>query len=131
MAVCDGGVKRILVVEDEPAISDLCRRLLAGEGFEVDIAINGKAAQDMIGERDDYDLYLIDIRTPEMTGPELYEWLKAKHPQMASRVIFTSGDVMRGDTGAFLERAGRPFLPKPFRPDELKAIVAEASKGAP
>lgn len=130
MTSSDSRARRALVVEDEPAIGDLCRRLLAGEGFEVDVAINGKVAQDLIGKRY-YDLCLIDIRTPEMTGPELYEWLKAKHPQMASRVIFTSGDVMRGDTGAFLERAGRPFLPKPFRPDELKAIVAEASKGAP
>ncbi len=66
-----------------------------------------------------------------MTSTELYEWLEEKHPQMASRVIFTTGDVIRGDTSAFLERAGRPLLPKPFRPDDLKAIVAEALKGAP
>ena len=130
MSSPDTNVKRVLVVEDEPAISDLCRRVLAAEGFEVDVAINGKVAQDVIEERY-YDLCLIDIRTPEMTGPELYEWLEEKHPQMAGRVIFTTGDVIRGDTGAFLERAGRPFLPKPFHPGDLKAIVAEALKGAP
>jgi len=76
------GAKRILIVEDEPAISDVCRRVLTGEEFEVDIAVNGKVAQDMLEERQ-YDLCLLDIRTPTMNGIELYQWLKEKHPQLA------------------------------------------------
>ncbi len=39
-----GGAKRILVVEDEPAINAVCRRVLTSEGFEVDIAVNGKVS---------------------------------------------------------------------------------------
>jgi len=54
------GAKRILVVEDEPAISDVCQRVLTGEGFEVDIAVNGKVAQGMIEEKQ-YDICLIDM----------------------------------------------------------------------
>ena len=122
-----GGAKRILVVEDEPAISDICRRVLTSEGFEVDIAVNGKVAQDIL-EKKQYDLCLVDIRTPTMNGRELYQWLKEKHPQLASRVIFTTGDVMGGDTQTFLEQAARPFLPKPFTPDELRAIMRETIK---
>jgi len=38
--------KKILVVEDEPAIYELCRRVLTDEGFEVDTAVNGKVAQE-------------------------------------------------------------------------------------
>ena len=121
------GAKRILIVEDEPAISDVCRRILTGEGFEMDIAVNGKVAQDMLKEKQ-YDLCLFDIRTPVMDGKELYQWLKEKHPQQASRVIFTTGDVMSGDTQSFLEQASRPFLPKPFTPAQLKAIMREALK---
>ena len=121
------GAKRILIVEDEPAISDVCRRILTGEGFEMDIAVNGKVAQDMLKEKQ-YDLCLFDIRTPVMDGKELYQWLKEKHPQQASRVIFTTGDVMGGDTQSFLEQASRPFLPKPFTPAQLKAIMREALK---
>ncbi len=45
----DTGTKRILVVEDEPAICALCQRVLTREGFEVDIAVNGKEAQDYGG----------------------------------------------------------------------------------
>ena len=127
MKTRESNVKRILIVEDEPAISAVCRRVLTGEGFQVDVAVNGKVAQDMIAEKQ-YDLCLIDIRTPEMNGKELYQWLKEKHPQLAGRVIFTTGDVMGGDIQGFLQQAARPFLPKPFSLDELKAIVREALK---
>ena len=118
------GEKRILVVEDEPAICELCRRVLSGEGFEVDIAVDGKVAQDMI-EKQQYHLFLLDIRLPAMTGKELYQWLQEKHPQLANRVIFTSGSVIVVDTATFLKQTGRPSLPKPFTPDELKTIIRE------
>ena len=124
-----GSLKRILIVEDEPAICELCRRVLTGEGFEVDIAANGKVAQDML-VRKDYDLCLIDIKLPVMNGKELYQWLQEKHPQQASRVVFTTGSAMGGDTQSFLEQTARPFLPKPFAPDELKGVVREALKEA-
>ena len=120
-------VNRILVVEDEPAICDLCKRVLSGEGFEVGIAANGKVAQDMIEDKK-YDLFLVDIRTPEMDGRELYQWMQEKHLQLASRVIFTSGSVIGKDTMAFIDQTGRLFLPKPFTPDELKTIVTETLK---
>ncbi len=127
MKTPDGSVKRILVVEDEPAICDLCRRVLTGEDFAVDIAVNGKVAQDMI-EGKQYDLCLVDIKTPAMDGKELYQWLKEKHPQQARRVIFTTGSVISGDTITFIQQTGKPFLLKPFTPDELKTIVREALK---
>ena len=122
-----GSGKRILVVEDEPAISEVCLRVLIGECFEADIAANGMIAQDMVGKKH-YDLCLIDIRTPAMNGKELYQWLVEKHHQLAERVIFTTGDVMGGDTQRFLEQAARPFLPKPFTPDGLRAVVRQALK---
>ena len=116
------GARRILIVEDEPAISQVCRRALTGEGFEMDIAVNGSVAQDMLEEKD-YDLYLIDIRTPVMNGKQLYQYIINKHGEMANRVIFTTGDTADGYTQRFLEIAGRPYLLKPFTLDELKAIV--------
>ncbi len=118
------GAKRMLVVEDEPAISQVCLRTLTSEGFEVDIAVNGKVAQDMLGEKD-YDLCLIDIRTPVMNGKQLYQCIQEKHPKLIDRVIFTSGDVMSKDIQGFLDQTARPFLPKPFTPDELRTIVRE------
>ena len=116
--------KKILIVDDEPEICHICQRVLTEEGFEVDIASNGKVAQAMI-EGKQYDLGLVDIRTPAMSGKELYYWLWTRHPQLASRVIFTTGDVMGGDTKDFLEQTKRSFLAKPFTPDDLKTIIKE------
>ena len=121
------GVKSILIVEDEPAICELCQRVLVDEGFEVEVAANGKLAQGMIAVKQ-YDLFLVDIRTPTMNGMELYQWLKEKHPQLASSVIFTTGSVIPGATTSFIEQTGRPFLPKPFTPDELTTIVRKTLK---
>jgi len=120
----NGGIGRILVVEDEPAISQVCRRVLVKEGFEVDSAINGEVAQDMLRKKD-YDLILIDVRTPVMNGKEFYQYISEKCGKLVDRVVFTTGDVIGGDTKVFLKRSGRPFLPKPFTPDELKTIVRE------
>ncbi len=118
------GIKRILVVEDEPAIGEVCQRSLSTLGFEVAIANNGRVAKDRLS-KGDYTLILIDMKTPIMNGRQLYHHIKEKYPRLAERVIFTTGDVLGGDTQRFLEQAHRPFLPKPFSPDELKAIVRE------
>ena len=120
------GIK-ILVVEDEQVISRVCMRILRAEGFEVDIAINGQIAKDMVSKKE-YALCLIDIRTPIMNGMELYQCLKEEHPELASRVLFTSGDVLSSSIAGFLREANRPYLRKPFTPDELRTAVAETLK---
>ena len=116
---------RILVVEDEPGIVELCRIVLEGHGFEIDTALEGDQASKLITRDDAYDLCLVDIRTPVMNGKEFYQWLLAEHPQLADVVVFTTGDTVSGDMDGFLKRTGRPLLPKPFTPGELRSIVRE------
>ncbi len=77
-------------------------------------------------EKKEYDLILIDIRTPVMNGKQLYQSINDRHPGLTGRVIFTTGDLLGGDTKSFLEQSGRLFLPKPFTPDELRTVVKEA-----
>jgi CheY-like chemotaxis protein len=125
MEKLDTGVKRILVVEDEPAISQVCQLVLTRDGFEVDTAVNGRMAQGML-EEGGYDLILMDIRMPVMNGREFYQILKSRYPKLADSVIFATGDVIGSDTRKFLNQSGRPVLTKPFTPDELKTIVREA-----
>jgi len=115
---------RVLVVEDEPGIRQVCLRVLTGEGFEVDIADNGRDALDMLAEKD-YDFCLIDVRIPVMSGKELYQCIINLYPKLADRVVFTTGDVIDSYTQRFLELAERPFLLKPFGPDELRTMVRE------
>lgn len=120
--------RRALVVEDEPSISQICQRILMAQGFDVDIAMNGLIAKKMVDDRS-YDLCLTDIRTPAMDGIQLYQYLEQEHPELARRVIFTTGDVMSGYIAQFLEGTKRPFLPKPFTPDELKQVIRDAFAG--
>jgi len=117
--------KKVLVVEDEPSIRGICQRVLSGKGFEVDLADNGKSAQALINQKE-YDFFLVDIRTPAMNGIEFYQWLKSTKPSLTRRVIFTTGDMMHDDIEAFLKQTGRPYLPKPFTPNELLTIVNKA-----
>ncbi len=122
------GRKTILVVEDEPAISQVCLRTLTGDGYDVDIAVNGAIAQDMLAKKE-YDLCLIDVRTPIMNGKELYQHIKEDHPESAQKVVFTTGAVMDEKVETLLKEANRPYLPKPFTPDELRTIVRQVLKG--
>jgi DNA-binding response OmpR family regulator len=124
MKKSSAGLNKILVVEDEPAISQVCQKVLTSEGLEVDTGINGEVAQDMLGGKD-YDLCLIDIKTPVMNSRHLYQCIREKHSKLANGVMFTTGDVICGNTQSYLGQAGRPFLSKPFTPDKLKAIVRE------
>jgi len=122
MTEASGRDKRSLVVEDEPSIARMCVRALGTEGFEVDVAVDGKSAQERL-RRNMYDLCLIDIRTPGMSGIELYQQLEEDGSEMTKRIIFTTGDVINDNIKAFLEETGRPFLPKPFTPDELRSVI--------
>ena len=114
----------ILVVEDEPGIRQVCQRALTRQGYQVDFVTNGATAEDML-IKEDYDLLVIDIKTPVMNGKEFYQNIKDRHPKLLDRLIFTTGDVISSDTQDFLKQTGRPFLLKPFTPSELQSIVKE------
>ena len=114
--------KRALVIEDEPIISRVCRKILTAEGFDVDLAANGLIAKEMVAKKE-YDLCLSDVRTPEMNGMEFYAYIEKEFPVLANKVVFTTGDVFSGNINIFLKTCKRPFLQKPFLPDELKKIV--------
>ncbi|MFY9812937.1 MAG: response regulator [Dehalococcoidales bacterium] len=119
--------KRILAIDDEPVISRVSLRVLKSDGFEVDIAGNGLVAKEMTGKTD-YDLYLCDIRMPEMNGMEFYEYLRQVHPGCETRVIFVSGDTMNNEVRTFLSGKRNLFLVKPFTPEELRTVIQKALK---
>jgi DNA-binding response OmpR family regulator len=60
-----------------------------------------------------------------MDGKRLFRWIKEAKPELLTGVIFTTGDSINPDTRDFLDKAGKPFLPKPFTLDELKIIIRE------
>jgi two-component system NtrC family sensor kinase len=119
------GSGRILLVDDEPHILHYMRATLEAWGHRVDLATDGEEA--VARARDGaYDLIITDVRMPNLGGRELYERLSREAPAAAARVVFSTGDTVRDDTMAFLERAGRPVLHKPFKLAELRQVLAAA-----
>jgi len=116
--------RRVLVVEDETGIAAVCMRTLNREGFQVDIAVDGKIALEMWAKKI-YDLCISDIRTPRMNGIELYRQLEIECPESINKFIFTTGDVLSDNVKTFLGETGRAYLPKPFTPENLRAIVKQ------
>jgi len=127
MERANGTRGRILIVEDDAVICRLCQVVLTGDGFEVDIASNGKIAQEKLAKCD-YALLIIDLRMP-MNGQGFYQFLAVKFPMLSSKVIFTTGDTLSQETRHFLESSKKPLLSKPFGPQDLKAIVSKTLIG--
>jgi CheY-like chemotaxis protein len=109
---------KVLVVEDEPAIAQVCLRVLTPKGYEVALASDGREAIRRLSV-ETFNVCLIDVRTPNMSGEELYSWIIEHAQFLSSGVILTTGDVASGETARFLAETGRPTLPKPFSPAEL------------
>ena len=119
--------RHVLLVEDEPGVSRVIRKMLEPEGARVDLAANGSVARQMLDAHNEaYDILLVDARTPVMDGRELYRYLESQHPELARRVVFITGDVMRHGFGSFLDSSGRPYLAKPFSREELLDTIARA-----
>ncbi len=115
----------VLLLEDEPVISRATGRTLAADGFNVDIAVNGLVAKDKVDTSDNYDLLILDIKTPMMNGMELYDYLMLQHPELADRVIFVTGDSLGASTKTFLDMVKRPWLDKPYTPNQLRSLIKE------
>jgi PAS domain S-box-containing protein len=116
---------KILVVDDEKVIMDLVKRVLAGEGYEVETVDNATDALKKIeGKR--YNLVLIDIKMPGMDGVELYKRIQKIAKSLARRVIFITGDIMGADTEKFLSETKVAHIDKPFDAEQLSREVRRA-----
>jgi len=116
---------RILVIDDEPHILHYMRATLEAWGHAVEVASDGEAGLELAAAGA-FDLILSDLRMPRLTGREFFEALQHRNPEAASRVVFSTGDTVHGDTTAFLESQAHPFLNKPFSLAELRALLARA-----
>lgn len=113
---------RVLIADDEPSICELCFRVLSRYGLEVDCSRDGQEVWQRTTQAD-YAVIILDIRMPVSSGKEILQRLKHERPDLVERVILISGDLMNEDTTAFVRAMARPFLAKPFTPDELLAVV--------
>jgi CheY-like chemotaxis protein len=75
--------------------------------------------------RQHYDLVICDVRMPGIGGQGLYQRLRSSYPDLAKRIIFTTGDTVSRTTRAFLENVGTPYLSKPFMIEDLQRAMEE------
>ncbi|HMI86454.1 MAG TPA: response regulator [Polyangiaceae bacterium] len=115
-----GGVEKILLVEDDPWIRELARKILVDLGYHViACASPGEALQRAPTEA--VDLLLTDVIMPEISGPELARLLTQRRPELA--VLFMSGYAEDEIVHRGVVDPGVTLLPKPFGPDSLARAV--------
>ena len=117
--------KRVLVVDDEKYILDFFVEVFQSLPMIVDTADNGRAAM-LRMKATDYDLVITDYRMPQMSGKELFQWIKENRPHLASRIIFVTGDTVSIETRSFFEDNHSRYLAKPFKIEEVKDVVQQA-----
>ncbi len=110
----------ILVVDDDPRITDLLRRILAYEGYSVAIAASGSEALDRSLERPP-DLVILDIMLPGLDGLEVAQRLRTAGDNVPI-LMLTARDTV-ADRVKGLETGADDYLVKPFAPEELVARV--------
>jgi CheY-like chemotaxis protein len=113
----------ILVVEDEPTLRALVRKVLERGGYEVFEAPSGVAALELWNEKHPHvDLLLTDMVMPDgISGRQLAEKLKAENPNL--KIIYTTGyssELMGKD---IVLKEGVNFLQKPYPPQKLVQTV--------
>lgn len=110
---------RILVVDDEPSITEFVSYALKKEGFFTDVVDNGEDAL-ALATKNSYDLFVLDIMLPGMDGYELCRRLRSK---TTVPVLFLSARDTELDKVVGLEIGGDDYLAKPFGVRELIARV--------
>jgi CheY-like chemotaxis protein len=118
-----GDGRRLLVVDDEPAMRTAIGNFLSSLGHGVTVAAGGLEARALL-DRNEYDVVLLDLRMPDLGGDDLYRELVSRDPRHARRVVFVTGDTHNVQARKFLAEAGRPSVSKPFQLDDLATVVA-------
>lgn len=117
-----GGVRRVLIIDDDPLVASSLRRLLANR--EVHIADSGRRGIEMLRENDRFEVVLCDLMMPEVSGMDVYETVLEERPDLAERFIFMTGGAFTERARAFLDRVSNPKLEKPFDGKTLRMLVA-------
>ena len=77
-----------------------------------------------------YDMIISDVKMPQMDGRRLFEEVQRLRPELARRMVFSTGDLASGETRAFLEEVGVTAIAKPFDLEEVYRIVDQVLREA-
>lgn len=130
-----GPSRRVLIVDDEITIRIALRRFFTRMGWEVEEAANGEVALDLLEHDESQELVarfavvVSDLRMPGINGMEMYDRLKARHPDVIRRLIFSTGDLVSEEAAAFVRSTECVVLQKPFELATLREMVERMVEG--
>ena len=116
---------RILVVDDEPALRRTLERALRNLNYEVVSVGDPHLAYEML-DAADYDMVMLDIHLPQMSGDTLAIALLRRWPKLAGRILLMTGDPWALRANWPDELCQCPLLVKPFTLDGLGTMVRSA-----
>jgi len=123
--------RTLLVVEDEPDLRELARRVLERRGYSVFAAADGFEAEAFVRDRGaDIDLVLLDVNLPRRDGVATFDVLRGLRPTLPV-VIVSAGGVTDQRIADLLRRGALTLLRKPYEFEELEDLVAQALARAP
>jgi DNA-binding NtrC family response regulator len=116
----------VLLIEDEPAVMSYVQAALERSGYPVVCCESGVEALRLL--QDGKFLGVVsDMRTPGgVDGGQVHAWIARHRPDLASRVVFITGDIANEETVATLRQTGAPCVEKPFRVQQLIEAVSKA-----
>ena len=115
--------RMILVVDDEPSVREVLKRLLKQEGYDVVLASNGKEALEVI-KNDPPDMVLLDLMMPEMGGMAVCRRIRENPATRLMPVIMITAKGEVADEIKGLQRGADDYIAKPFDAQEVKARMA-------
>lgn len=113
---------RVLVVDDEPAIGAVIRRVLV-PAHDVTVATSGRDALDKIAAGERFDVILCDLMMPDVTGMDLHAELARTAEDQADKLVFMTGGAFTNRAREFLAKVVSPRVEKPIDAGTIRAIV--------
>ncbi len=116
------GFQRALVVDDDDQVADALMLMLRHEGLTAERVATGGEALRVLAQRS-FDAVLLDVRLPDITGPEVFARLQAELPAVAARVIFVTGGLWRSESRRRIQLPPQPTLSKPCTGTQLREAL--------
>jgi two-component system NtrC family sensor kinase len=121
----------VLLIEDEPSVMAYVRAALERSGYPVVSTDSGAQALQLLAAGAFLGV-VSDMRTPGgVDGADVHAWIADHRPELANRLVFITGDIANEETVATLKKTGAPCVEKPFRVQQLIAVVEKTLGKAP
>jgi DNA-binding NtrC family response regulator len=115
---------RILIIDDEPVVTEVLGTLLRKEGHEVVSAGDATGGRRVIEADGPWDAVLLDVMLPDADGLEVLEWIRERDPDTAVLMITAFGTVENAVSA--MKLGAFHYLTKPFKNEEVRLLVAQA-----